>query len=250
MPVRLRNGVAAMALLALWPVGAQQNSTRLEFEVAAINPANANKLTPGAISSSRSDDHRLEVRGYTLKALVMMAYRLQGYQIAGGPKWFDSDGYDIDAKSPAGASVQQMPERLQSLLADRFQLALHHETRTLPAYALVVNQGGPKMQPAPDAKPMGFGWGPRSIRSKAATMQDFAEKLAGALQHPVLDRTGLAGLYQVDLQFAPVAPDPSETGVAPDILDALREQLGLRLETTRGPVDVLVIDRAEKPSGN
>jgi uncharacterized protein (TIGR03435 family) len=88
------------------------------------------------------------------------------------------------------------------------------------------------------------------MSSKAASMQDLAESLEEALQHPVLDQTGLSGAYEVDLKFAPVAPDPSDSGTAPPIFEALQEQLGLKLVTVKAPVRVLVVDYAQKPSAN
>jgi uncharacterized protein (TIGR03435 family) len=247
--IRIRTG-AAITLMCLFRLGAQPAPARIEFEVAAIHEANAGRSTEGAMASTRVANNRLEVRGFTLKALVKMAYSLQDYQIIGGPKWFDSDRYDIDAKLPADAVTQQIPERLQSLLTDRFQLVVHPETRSLPAYALVAAKGGAKLPRATDDAPQGFGWGPRMIRSKAALMQDLAQKLSAALQYPVLNQTGMSGLYQVDLKFAPVAPDPSDSNPGPSIFDAVQEQLGLRLEATKGPVDVMVVERAERLSAN
>ena len=244
------NAVAILFLLT-GPIAAQENPARLEFDLAVINPANENKITAGSTSSSSFGGDRLELRGFTVKAMVKMAYRLQDYQIIGGPKWFDNDTYDVDAKSAPGGTQQQIPQKLQSLLADRFQLVLRRETRTLPAYALGPVKSGSKLKEAgPGAPPGGFGWGPRMIRSKGATMHDFAERLADALQHPVLDQTGLSGIYEIDLKFAPVEPNPSDTDPGPSIFQALQEQLGLKLDTTKGPVEVMVVDRLERPSAN
>ena len=213
-----------------------------------MKPAAVNRITNGATSSSRVNNGSFEVRGYTLKALVRMAYRIQDYQIIGGPKWFDTESYDIDAKSPAGASLQQIPQRLQKLLADRFQLRIHDDTRNRPVYALILNKNGPKLHPATAA--VGFGSGPRMMRSMGASIRELSEKLSEALQRPVVDRTGLDGFYEIDLKFAPIAPDPSGDGAEPPIFDAVQQQLGLKLSAARAPVHVMVVDHAEKPSAN
>jgi uncharacterized protein (TIGR03435 family) len=245
-------GLLTAIMLPIAPLrtAAQQSGGRVEFEVAAINPANIVKITAGATSSSRVGGGRFEVRGFTLKALVKMAYRIQDYQISGGPKWFDSETYDIDAKFPAGATDQQVPQMLQSLLADRFHLAFHHETRTVSAYELVAAKNGPTLHEAPADKGQGLGSGPRMIRSKGASMAALVDKLGEMLECPVVDRTGLQGIYAFDLAFAPIQPDPSGNDSGPSIFSALQEQMGLKLEKTKAPVEVTVIDRAEKPSAN
>jgi uncharacterized protein (TIGR03435 family) len=245
--IRLPIALAVSALLCSG--GFAQAPARAEFEVAAINPAVTGKLAAGATSSSRFVNNRVEIRSYTLKQLVMMAYRVQEYQVTGGPKWFNSDPWDIDAKAPAGVSPNQISDCLQSLLASRYQLALHTETRTLPSYALVPAKNGVKPQSV-EAADSGLGWGTGSIRGAASSIADLAETLASVLQHPVLDQSGLSGLFKVNLKFAPIPPDPNYTGDAPSIFDALQQQMGLKLSTTRGPVKVLIIDRAEKPSPN
>jgi uncharacterized protein (TIGR03435 family) len=241
---------SAVMIAAFFSRASAQDTGRLEFEVAVVKPASVDRITEGATSSSRVSNGRLEVRGYTLKALIRMAYRIQDYQIVGGPKWFDVDSYDIDAKSPLGANVQQIPQRLQSLLADRFQLVIHDDTRNRPVYTLIVAKNGPKLHWATTAGTMGFAGGPRMMRSKGASMRDLAEKLGEALQRPVLDRTGLSGLYEIDLKFAPIALEPSDNGAEPAISAALQEQLGLKLNAARAPVHVIMVDHAEKPSAN
>lgn len=240
----------AIALIGMLPALCfqQSDADKAAFEVAAIHAADVTRITAGATSSSRTFTDRCELRGYTLKALVKMAYGLQDYQLTGGPKWFDSDRYDIDAKLPAGGSARQVPQMMQALLADRFQLAIHREIRTVSAYALVVDKNGPKLTPAAGVPMGGFGWGPRMIGSKSATMAEFAERLADAVQHPVIDQTGLTGNYAVQLNFAPV--DPATPDPGPSIFSALQDQLGLKLEPTKAPLDVTVVDRAEKPSAN
>ena len=144
----------------------------------------------------------------------------------------------------------QVPQMLQSLLADRFHLAFHHETRTVSAYELVAAKNGPTLHEAPADKGQGLGSGPRMIRSKGASMAALVDKLGEMLECPVVDRTGLQGIYSFDLAFAPIQPDPSGNDSGPSIFSALQEQMGLKLEKTKAPVEVTVIDRAEKPSAN
>jgi uncharacterized protein (TIGR03435 family) len=239
-----------MALFTLPPsTTAQSEADRaVKFAVAAIKPGNTARITAGAESSSRIAGNRFEVRGFTVKALIKMAYRIQDYQISGGPKGLDSEAYDIDAKFPAGATVQQLPQMLQSLLSDRFRLALHHKLRFVSAYELVTAKGGPILHDAPAEA--GVAWGPRMIRSKGASMPTLAEKLTEALGRPVVDHTGLKGIYPFDLAFAPIQPDPSASDSGPSIFVALQEQMGLKLKTTRAQMEVTVIDHAERPSAN
>ena len=238
----------ALFIPPLLTAAQEQHSERLEFEVAVIKPGNIARITTGAANSSRIGSGRFEVRGFTLKALIKMAYRIRDYQISGGPKGLDSEAYDIDAKFPVGATVQQVPQMIQSLLADRFQLAFHHETRLVSAYELVTAKNGPMLHDSPAES--GVGWGPRMIRSKGASMATLAENLTEALGSPVVDHTGLKGIYAFELGFAPIQPDPSANDSAPSIFMALQEQMGLKLQTTRTQVEVTVIDRAEKPSAN
>lgn len=223
---------------------------RVEFEVASIKPASDARISDGAISSMQVGKNRVELRGYTARAIVKFAYRLQDYQISGGPKWLDSDRYDIDAKPSTNGTVAQIPQMVQSLLADRCQLVVHHETQQVSGYEMTVAKNGSKLVKAELSQPGGFGWGSRQISSRAGTIAELAENLANTLQRPVVDKTGIEGLYQIKLSFAPVQPDPNDDGSRPALPAALQEQLGLKLESARVPVDVIVIDRAEKPSAN
>lgn len=176
----------------------------------------------------------------------------------GGPSWIESEKYDIDAMevdSLAGATVQR-------LLADRFRLTLHHETKELPVYALVIEKNGPKLQEAKPgvgissdgrgyARPGGIFWGEeqrpgstrRELTGYATPITLLVDALSIRLGRPVLDQTGLKGNYKFNLHWTPDASGPS-------IFTALHEQLGLDLESTKGPVEILVIDHIEKPSEN
>jgi uncharacterized protein (TIGR03435 family) len=233
-----------------------QNGISPSFEVASIRPHNTPVTTVG-ISVSGS---RVTVVAYGLLGLLMDAYKLEPYQIIGGPKWMDSDRFDIAAKAegdgaPAPAQVGQM---LQSLLADRFHLQVHRGTRELPLYVLVVGRAGSKMRASDtDAAPsfsMRSSGGLTDIRVSKGTMEQLAKQLSSAgAGRPVLDRSGLRGSYDFELRWSPdlsAAPNVSEASRTPSLFTAIQEQLGLRLEATKGPVQVLVIDHVEKPSEN
>jgi uncharacterized protein (TIGR03435 family) len=133
---------------------------------------------------------------------------------------------------------------LRALLEDRFKLVVHTETRGGTEYSLIAEKGGPKMKPADANSPRGSGLGPTMLRGTMSTTE-MASLLTTILGHPVVDNSGLTGLYQIDLKWA---PDSEATG--PSVFTAIQEQLGLKLEPTHGPIQVLVIDRLEKPSEN
>ena len=221
-----------------------------EYEVVSVKPANP-ELSQGGIShSARSTKGQWEARNLYLKDFIRSAYRINDNQIAGGPNWLGTAGWDVDAKYPAGATPAQYPQMMQAMLADRFHLKVHWETRTLPVYLLVIAKNGLKLKESSDPQSMSAGM--RMIKYSAASMQELADQLAGYLGKQVLDRTELKGRYSIDLQFAqvdPGSPDAS-TETRPSIFQALQEQAGLRLDSGRGPVQVLVIDSAEKPSEN
>ncbi len=187
----------------------------------------------------------------------MTAYELEGYQLVGGPKWMDDDRYDIEARAggesaPTSAQVQLM---LQSLLADRFQLKFHRETKQLPEYELVVGKSGPKLKAsAPESvKSLSFGdsGSVTVLTVSKGSMDQLAKQLGNSgLGRPVLDKTGLTGEYDYELRWS---AEPGGTDLAdrpPSVVTAIQEQLGLKLESIKGPVETFVIDHAEKPSQN
>ena len=224
-----------------------------------------------------------------LRRLILIAYEVQDYQLAGTPSWLESEHYDVQAKAESNPSVKQMEgPMLRRLLEERFRLALHRETRQLPAYVLSIGKTGPKLQPAnegsctpydtnsppPVTRPgaptvfCGFQRTPieglnRTLDAKGVTMAALATNLSraytAALGRNVIDGTGLTGAFDFHLTWSmdPPAATPGAAenashadATGPSIFAALQEQLGLRLEPTKGPVEVLVIDHIEKPSGN
>jgi uncharacterized protein (TIGR03435 family) len=226
---------------------AQQPAPRVEFEVVRVKPGDPNDPR----SSGRSTPGSMEMRNTTLNTLVRSAYSLNEFQLVGGPKWAGSAKFNVVAKVPAGAAREQIQQMMQSMLADRFKLEFHRETRTLPEYALVVAKGGPKLQAATeeDKAHGGTSQGPRQIKARSATLSDLAGMLISVVSAPVLDRTGIVGQYTIALQFAPLLGDTPTGEDLSDIFAAL-QQLGLKLESIKGPVDVVVIDNAEMPSEN
>ena len=235
-------------LLTLAAQAQQRPDARVEFEVVSVKPGDP----ADPASSSRPSAGGMQWRNTTLKNLVRGAYGLNEFQLQGGPKWADSQRFHIDAKLPAGTSREQMPLMMRALLADRFKLVFHRETKILPEYELVVAPGGPKLEAAsPESlNDQSSSQGDRHIKGKALTMSTLAGMMISAVGAPVVDRTGLTGKYTISLAFAPMVGTPRDDEPLPTILGVLPQQLGLKLEKTKGPVEVLVIDRAEQPAEN
>lgn len=187
----------------------------------------------------------------TLHQYLRVAYDLSESRIF-GPDWLDTDKYDITGKPPAGSHPAEIPQMLKTLLNERFHLTTHREMRELPVFEMVVAKGGLKMaistpeQPFP--KPSGNPGG--AMNAGAGTMAEIAQRLAGAAGRPILDRTGLAGKYGFLLIYARPSDQPTPDG-PPDFFTAVEQQLGLKLEPKKAPIEVLVVDNADRtPTGN
>jgi uncharacterized protein (TIGR03435 family) len=255
------------------------------FEVASIKP---NSSGGNAAYIQPLPGGRLVMKNFAVLQLILSAYGVQSYQISGDPPWISTDHYDIQAKSEGNVSVQQMEgPMLQALLEDRFKLMFHRETRQLPVYELTVAKGGIKLErskegscipysvdalppsaPAPGAPRLNYCGYPRSgveglnrtLDGVGVGMTVLANRLspnyAAQLRRMVIDGTGLKGTFDVHLKWTVdaaaggVGPGISDDSPAPSIFTALQEQLGLKLESAKGPVEVLVIDHVEKPSAN
>lgn len=286
----------AAAMLSVDRMSGQvpQAAEQPRFEVASVK---VNKSDDG-VTADQTLGGTYMVRGYTLRRLIQSVYQVQEFQIDGGPAWMDSERFDIVVKPPAdapaaasglGPTREPSPTRAQlmfrTLLADRFNLVVHKETRQLPVYALVLARSdgrlGPKMRRLPgpcDSARGGPGcsraMGPGVIRVRG-TMERLTSAFAGlattgsSLNRLVVDRTGLEGDFDVELLFTPenivelskLVPSALQNARAasgappidpngPSIFTAVQEQLGLKLDAQRGPVEVLVIDRAEKPTAD
>ncbi|HVW10798.1 MAG TPA: TIGR03435 family protein [Bryobacteraceae bacterium] len=214
------------------------------FDVASVKPANPNAVG----SNTDSDPGRLTMQNVTVKRCIMRAYEVPDLQITGGPKWMDETRYDIEARADHPAGYAELNQMLQSLLAERFHLALHRETRSLQGYAIVVAKDGLKMKPSAPGTRGHTNDGPGSVVSTATSISRLALKLSVLLGVPVVDQTGVSGSFDFTLHWIPYgAADPM---AGPSLFTAIQEQLGLRLEARKVPVDMLVVDRAEPPSGN
>jgi uncharacterized protein (TIGR03435 family) len=212
-----------------------------------------------------------------LRVLMEAAYHVQPFQIVGGPEWIGSDQYEIDARAPGNPGHAQLMLMLRSLLEDRCQLRIHRESREMPVYLLAPARSGLKLPPPQDgscaeeqAPPPGLGdpapkprcggmdvpfeSGDRHMRGGKVPMAEFVRVVGLMLGRTVTDQTGFSGVFDVDLKFRaddtlagfPPSPVPVETA-SPSIFSAV-QQLGLRLESAKGPVEVLVIDHVRKPS--
>jgi uncharacterized protein (TIGR03435 family) len=235
------------------------------FEVATIKPSDPDDR--GGRFMRMQSTQRFEARNYTVKEMIAAAYNLPNRAISGGPPWIDSDRYNILAATTGDerpTSDQQMT-MLRALLESRFNVAVHREQKEQPLYALEIAKNGAKLKEttAPPAEEYlinrMFNDNHVLLPARRVTMAQFASMLQrSVLDRAVVDKTGLTGKYDFDLewtrdesQFGGVIP-LSKTDIPPkrDLFSAMQEQLGLRLQSARGPVDVLVIDRADRPSDN
>jgi uncharacterized protein (TIGR03435 family) len=225
-------------------------TTRPAFEIASVKPGNpddalAFRLQPGG---------RYLVQGASLRILIADAWAVQEYQISGLPAWARSGKYSIEAKTSAPIppwpnSNKLLAAMLQSLLEERFGLALHRETRQDTIYNLVPSKGGFRLEAARPEAPQGFEMTPGQIHSLAVPLEYLAGALANVLGHPVYDKTGISGKYDYRLNYTPYdAPDPDPA--IPSIFTALEQQLGLKLEAAKGSVETIVIDRVEQLKAN
>ena len=210
------------------------------FEVAAIKPHN-----PAEPGGGFSFQHgRLTISNTALRVLIMSAYSVKDFQISGGPNWIDGERFDVLAQAPDNSDPRDLNLMLRALLADRFRLTFHRETRESSIYALVVAKNGPKIRSsAPDAQ-YSMRMGPAGMSATKMSIHDFADTVAGYTRRSVVDRTGLDGDF--DFKFDWSLQDPN----SPSIFTALQEQLGLKLEAEKGPTEFLIIDHAEMPSAN
>jgi uncharacterized protein (TIGR03435 family) len=222
------------------------------------------------------------MQNIALRPLIQLAYGVEGYQVSGGPSWIGSERFDIEAKAEGNPSIRQMEgPMLQALLEDRFKLAVHRETKQIPVYEITELKGKEKIQPStagscipyrvdapPPAAPergeprpnfcdyphYGRQGRNRTLDGKGISIAALAIALSRAeLRRPVIDKTDLTGTFDIHLEWMPDSmpgPGDQETSDKPTIFSALREQLGLRLDSSQAFSEVIVVDRVEKPTGN
>jgi uncharacterized protein (TIGR03435 family) len=234
------------------------------FEVATIKPSDPNSQRQGLTIQG----DRMVTFGTSLSFLITFAYGLHAKQIVGGPAWLETEKYDITAKPDVEGQPndKQIKSMIQKLLADRFKLTFHKEKKELSAYAITVGKTGAKLTKSegdPNGLPgLGFRGKLGALFVRNATIADFAGLMQTVvLDRPVVDQTGLSGKYDFTLDWTPEAsqfggrgaqvPAPADDATAPpDLFTAIVAQLGLKLESAKAAVDVLVVDRVEKPSEN
>jgi uncharacterized protein (TIGR03435 family) len=257
-----------LAVIAQTPAAeAATAPTAPTFDVVSIHLSPPSPDGHNHIYSDVHDSH-FRTGNLSIRDLIQYAYNLPKSQILGGPQWLNSTMYDIDAKSGPEAdarlktisgddAAQQKRLMVQGLLAERFALAAHNETRELPVYDRVLAKGGPKFQPSTrDGTTVDTGRSRLHVAGSDDTIGLLARELAQSQGRVVLNKTGLSGRYDLTLRWTPDdapppllngAPDPN---APPGLFTAIQEQLGLKLEPGKGPVEVLVIDRIEQPSPN
>jgi bla regulator protein blaR1 len=232
-------------------------SSTLRFEVASIKPADPS-ARPGRMGASiTTSPGQVVTRAASLKDLIEAAYAIEGYQVSGGPGWLDSARFDVQAKPANAAGREQLLLMLRPLLADRFKLAFHRETRELAVYALVVAKNGPKfhrLTPGAESAP-----GKVNRLGRNIDLPWFARYLTRfGSDRPVIDKTGLTGSFDLDLDMEKISLAAADAaGGSPTIgnmfeatANAIEGRLGLKLMPTKAPSEVLAIDRAKRPSAN
>jgi uncharacterized protein (TIGR03435 family) len=267
-----RSRLFTILLIVALPTQAfsQANSPpRPSFEVASIKP-NTSGNNRAAIRGQPGG--RFVATNATLQMLITTAYQVEGFRMLGGPNWVNSDRFDIEARAEGGNTMPGQPfPLLQSLLEDRFGLKTHWETREFPLYELVVAKNGLKLQAVADPDPLppgGFRVARGVMAGSAVSFINFVRALSLYLGRTIVNKTALIGFFDIKLEWTPevgeggpfgpggsfgpgpeTGPPPSSVP-GPSIFTAIQEQLGLRLESSKSPVDVLVIDSVERPSEN
>jgi uncharacterized protein (TIGR03435 family) len=247
-----------------------QTEAKPVFEAASIKMSRA---TGGGGHSDENSDPILLRASMTLKSYVMSAYNVKAYQVTGGPSWIDDSTYNIVAKletaempklpanltpgQRATAEEERLHMALQGLLTERFQLKLHHEAKEMPAYALTVVKSGFKLKEASETE----GCGTKSkgngtsvnFTATCVDMARFANYLARVTKQPVSDETHLQGSYSFGLEYTPddlKAATSTDLPALPSLFTVLQQKLGLKLEQKKVPVDIIIVDSAERPSEN
>lgn len=239
--------IAAGIIFVIVSTGSVLPAQSPAFEVATVK---VNRGGTGASNGPRLTNGRLSAENATLKRFLQVAYDLNALQIS-GPAWLDSDRFDLAAKSPEGVPDSDLMPMLQSLLKERFQLALHRENKEMPIYDLIVAKEVLKISvfdPShiPPTPPRN---GAASMIVGPMTMSQLANSLTPATGRPVVDKTGLQGRYFCAVTFSPLAAQTNSnvTDVAPlDIFAAVEQQLGLKLESAKATREILVVDHAER----
>jgi uncharacterized protein (TIGR03435 family) len=287
--LRMNTGITLLAALgvSLFAFGQTPAASQApaQFEVASVKP----NMSGDSKAAMQTPPGRFTATNVTLRQLIREAYHLQEFQITGGPNWLDRDRFDIVAKaegpeSPEGTVANRVPLMLRALLAERFGLGVHIESKELPIYALIparadgmpgaqLKRAAPACDPPSDGSrggttapanraECGLRILPGTMMAGGVTMAELAEGLSPLMNRVVHDRTGLAGRFAFTLRWTPEQVSegldrkaramglPPIDRDGPALVTAVQEQLGLKLDSQRGPVDVLVVDRADRPREN
>ncbi len=243
--------IVAVGMASALSCAAQDS--RIAFEVASVKPNLTESLNMSILPTPGG---RLNAENMTLKFLVRLAYRVRESQVEGGPPWISSARFDISARAETGERFPNLSPMLRTLLEDRFQLGVHRETKVPNVYVLRASKGGLTLPPSPDvdcgAKPSGCGTVRMTRRQpdgQGISMETLSKSLSDATGIVVIDQTGYHGRFDAHLKWAP-ADEAEKSGDDEPSLFAVLGELGLRLEPGKAPVEILVIDRAEKPSEN
>jgi len=254
--------VAILLRLVVGSFALAQSGAALKFEVASIRLHTGLLTVSGGMNISGS---RVDIPASSLTALIASAYDLRDYQLEGVAEWMRSDLFDISAEAPAGTvpTREQAKQMLQGLLAERFQLQLHPETREKPVYVLIPGKSGPKLMENPAGSGITkFNRNGREVEMVfiGAPIDSLIRQLPRmpGVDRPVLDETGLRGKYDFSFSLADVQLGikveqngiPAADSESASVFTALQDQLGLKLESRQAPISVFVIDRAAKPSAN
>jgi uncharacterized protein (TIGR03435 family) len=264
----------AVALTVLLACGGAGAAAQLSFEVASIRPST--RTQPAPLPSSPD---QLVRAGFTLLQLVQYAFDRHEFNVAGGPDWMNSARFDVTARAEKAVTLAEMRSMTRSLLEDRFALKTHTETRELDVFVIVLARkdgaSGPQLKRASfDCTPFMTGARPMSesprnergtalclsiaiiaaddgvvVTFRGSPIEPLARRLQGIVRRPVIDRTGLSGIYDVELKFTVDGAAVNREGY-PALMTAMEEQLGLKLESRNEPVEVLVIDDAQPPTPN
>ena len=233
-----------------------------QFEVASIKASDPSTTRPGRMGTVQivTSPGRLTARSVYLKELIKAAYNLDDYQIFGGPDWIASARFDIEARSPGSATRGELLLMLRPLLAERFKLAGHHETKEIAIYALTVAKNGPKFKPLTASQASCW---PGCADSPAKTnvmrqpdlpsLATFLTRLGS--DRPVIDRTGLSGKFALEFDMSQILEEAGRSGGTNGAMfeaaaNAIQDKLGLKLIPAKAPIDIFVVDHAEKPSSN
>jgi uncharacterized protein (TIGR03435 family) len=241
---------AVLAAALACAASGQKPPSPTTFEVSTVKPTGANPLS----FNIEPGPDVLTMRGVTLRQTIQWAYALHEYQMSGGPKWVDTEGFEIIGKTDDSLRALGFTDRieryrvmLRALLADRFQLSMRREMKDVPAFTLSVAKSGFTLKPIEPGGPQRSYGRPGELAVLGGTVAEFAALLATKFQLPVTNRTAIEGLYNLRVQFA---PENTPDSPYPSIFTALQEQCGLKLERSTAPAETFVIERVERPTGN